>query len=166
MPKKSPKYHVLRDSREQEQGDGWWWEESARCAGTLVQTLKTGDYTLEGFEDVFVIERKAGAAELAANITEPRFERELERLEEFKHPFLIASCTWDDIYQFPVGSGIPPSRWRSLRVTNNFLAKRLCEFQLRYKTKIILAGPHAKEVASSLFKRLIEMKHAEEAIQG
>lgn len=165
MPRKSPKtkYNVIRDTREQERGDGWWFPESERCAGTIVQTLKTGDYTLEGFEESFVIERKSGIAEIAGNITEARFERELERMEAFAFPFVIAACTWDDVYRFPVGSGIPTYQWPKLRVTNHFIVRRLCEYMMRYKTKIILAGSHAQLVAGSLFKRLIELKHVQAA---
>jgi hypothetical protein len=166
MPRKKPKYHVIRDSREQENGDGWWFPEGEQCAGTLVKGLKTGDYTLEGFEEDFVIERKSGTAEIAANITQARFERELERMEQFKYPFLIAECTWDDIYAFPKGSGIPLDKQKYLKVTNYFMVRRLCEFQMKYKTKIILAGTWAKRIASSLFKRLIEgrmeeLRHAQ-----
>ena len=150
------KYKVLRDTREQKKGDGWWWDESELCSGTEVRTFKTGDYSLEGFEESFVIERKADTGEIAQNINEGRFERELERMEAFEHPFLIASCDWDDVYAFPERSGIPRAIWPQLRVTAQYMAKRLCEFELRYKTRIILAGPHAKRVASSLFKRLIE----------
>lgn len=155
--KAKQKYWVIRDTREQERGDGWWWEESDQCAGTKVDTLPTADYTLEGLPDnYFVIERKAGTAELAQNINQGRFERELERLEAFKYPFLIAECTWDDVYAFPERSGIPQSKWHELRVSNYYLAKRLLEFQFTYRTKIILAGLHARRVASCAFKRVIE----------
>ena len=156
MAKKLPKVHVIRDTREQEQGDRWYFPESTLCAGTIDRTMKTADYTLEGFEDVFVIERKAGTAEIAQNICQDRFVRELERLEEFKYPFIIAGCTWEEVYAFPEHSGIPKSAWPKLRVTNHFMVKRLCEYQLRYKTKIILAGIHAQDVAKSLFKRILE----------
>jgi len=147
---------VIRDTREQEKGDGWWFPESTLCAGTVVQTLKTGDYTLEGFEETFVIERKSGSAEIAQNITEKRFVRELERLEEFKYPFIIAACTWDDIYNFPKGSDIPQRVWPKLRAKNFFMVKTLLEYQLKYKTRIILAGSHGQDIAKSLFKRILE----------
>lgn len=45
--------------------------------------LKTGDYTFEGFEDIFCIERKANLAEFIANISSKRkykFKVFLERL--------------------------------------------------------------------------------------
>lgn len=154
------KFKVIRDSREQQRGDGWWWDDKGEfCSGTEIRTLKTGDYTLESFENDFVIERKSGTAELAQNIHEGRFARELERLEEFKYPFLIVQCSWDDIYAFPERSGIPQKRWSQLKVNPKLLAKRLCEYQLKYKTKFILAGSNAQRVAASLFKRLIESRH-------
>ena len=153
---KTSEIHIVRDSREQEDGAGWWWDKRSVFAGTIIKGLKTGDYTLEGFEDSFVIERKSGVAEIAANVTQERFERELERLDSFKFPFLIAECTWEDVYRYPVGTSIPRRYWPSLRNKNKFIIKRLCEFQLTYKTKFIFAGKHAKEVATSLFKRVLE----------
>ena len=93
MPQMKSKVHVIRDTREQKTGNGWWFPESSLCAGTVVQTLKSGDYTLEGFEETFVIERKSGTAEIAQNINEGRFVRELERLEEFRFPFLLVIMT-------------------------------------------------------------------------
>lgn len=158
---KIPKFQVVRDTREQERGDGWWFDPSPSCDGTLVQTLKTGDYTLAGLPDkYFVIERKSGVAEVAGNITELRFKNELERLDEFQYPFLIIEADLGDVERFPVGSGIPQSKWSSLKISNHFLLKVLTEYHLRYKTRIIFAGHSAKLQAQSLFKRIMERYHA------
>jgi hypothetical protein len=42
------KFTVIRDSREQ---NGWTFLARARCQGTEVGTLKTGDYAIKGLED-------------------------------------------------------------------------------------------------------------------
>jgi hypothetical protein len=146
-------YLVLRDTREQQ---GWEFPAKAPCLGTELATLKTGDYTLKGYEGVFVVERKFSTGEIAQNIVQDRFERELQRLEEFRFPFLVCEFTLADIISFPANSGIPKFKWRSLRITPQFLMKRLNEFQLRYKTRLTFAGIHGREFVSSLFKRITE----------
>lgn len=147
------KYVVLKDRREQL---GWDFKPGSSCAGTELATLKTGDYTLRGYESVFAIERKMSTGELSQNITEARFEAELERLEGFAHPFVVCEFTMEDLCSFPNNSGIPKSRWRFLRITPQFLLKRFLDFQMKYKTKFILAGHRGEEVARSLFKRIVE----------
>ena len=56
---------------------------------TIRKGLKTGDYTVEGFEDRLCIERKQSVSEIASNITQKRFTKELERMAEFPHSFLV-----------------------------------------------------------------------------
>jgi hypothetical protein len=150
------KYRVVRDTREHADGDGWWFDESELCLGTVVQGLKTGDYTIEGLEDVLCIERKASTGEFAKNITEGRFERELERMELFKYPFMILEFTIQDILAFPKNSSIPQYKWQYLKITPQFMMKRFIEYQLKYKTKIITTGKfHGQQVTSSIFKRVV-----------
>jgi ERCC4-type nuclease len=148
------KYQVIRDS--QEKANYWTFSCSKSCEGTEVKRLKTGDYTLVGLENVFTIERKGCIAEFAQNISQKRFERELKRLEKFKYPFILLEFTLEDIMRFPYSSNIPQHLWAKLRVNPSYILKRLLEYQLTYKTKILLVGAHGKEVASSLFKRVYE----------
>lgn len=144
----SKEYVVVRDN--QEKANAWSFD-------NMVEShLETGDYTLRGFETKFVIEKKSTTGEFAGNITQARFTRELERLECFQHSFVICEFTMDDIYNFPCSSGIPPYLWKTLRVSKHFIVKKLLEYELRYKTKFILAGAHGKEIALSLFKRVVE----------
>lgn len=150
-------YKVIRDTREQAEGNGWWFEAGDRCLGTVSAKLDTGDYSLEGLEDILCIERKASTGEFAKNIIESRFERELERMETFKYPFIILEFTIADILTFPRNSGIPPYKWKDLQITSQFMMKRFIEFQMQYKTKIITTGQYyGHKVAESIFKRIID----------
>jgi len=54
---------------------------------TIRATLKTGDISILGHEECFVIERKS-LNDLAGCIFKPRFRAELERLKSYKHAFL------------------------------------------------------------------------------
>ena len=147
------KFDVLADSREQR---GWNFPPSGSCDGTTTTTLKTGDYTLRGLEDRFVLERKGSTGEFAQNVLQKRFTRELERLDTFPLPFLICEFTVADILRYPINSGIPQCKWKYLRTTGEFLLKRTLEIQVQYKTRFIFAGTDGWHVAWSLFKRVNE----------
>lgn len=157
MAKPKDEYEVIRDTREQK---GWQFdaEEFSKCIciGTRVDTLKTGDYTLVGYESVLCVERKGSVAEIATNLWDKAFERELERMSVFKHRFIVCEFPFEDVVRFPIGSKIPPARRDLMRITPQFLVMRLNEILLIHQTPIIFAGPKAKEFMSSLFKRVIE----------
>lgn len=143
------KYIVLKDSREQ---DGWDFTFTPLCEKMEVTGLKTGDYTLRGLEDIFVVERKGSTAEVAKNITEARFYKELGRMENFDHPYLVLEFSINDIYSFPLNSGIPKYKHKGLKITANYLLKCLTEIDLNYKTKIIYANDRGQDYTESLFK--------------
>lgn len=150
-------YTIIRDTREKE-GEGWTWRVSQNCAGTITKALKTGDYTLSGYEDVLAIERKGSIAEWAVNIHQQRFVRELARLQEIRFPFLLLEFAVDDVLQYPVGSTIPKRLWSKLRFKGPYLLKKTIEYQMQYSNiKFIYCGNHGKDMASSIFKRTIEV---------
>jgi hypothetical protein len=142
-------YAVLVDTREQIP-----WE----FPGSRPATLKTGDYTLEGFETSLCVERKRNTGEIAANLTQDRFERELGRMDEFPFSFVVCEFTLADLLAFPRNSGIPPHRWKWVRLTPQFLLKRVMELQLAFKARWVFAGDHGRAYASSLFKRIVELQ--------
>lgn len=141
------KFKVICDSREQE---GW------QFPGMEIRALKTGDYTIEGYENDFVIERKGTVKEFCQNLCQKRFERELERLEGYAFPFIFLEFDFDKLLLFPEGSGIPRHIWPKLKVNPKFLLKRLAELQMKYKTKILFVGNYGKQMAMSLFYRVID----------
>jgi hypothetical protein len=159
--KKTEPYLVLRDTGEHK-GHGWIFPQTETCAGTVERNLFTGDYSLDGYYDnkIFVIERKGSVAEFVGNISQTEkwadFKDELARLEEFRFPFIICEFPYSLIETYPKGSGIPQGLWPSIRVTPQFLVKRLWEIELKFKTKIRFADRGGRDCASSLFKRIIE----------
>lgn len=139
---------ILRDTREKE-NKGWIFSEDNFRTEDV--TLPTGDYTIKGYENDFIIERKACISEFASNITQDRFFKELGRFDSFKWAFLILEFQLSDIMVWPVGSGVP-----NPKIQSKFILKRLNEFQIHWNVKIIFAGAYGKEMASSLFKRVSE----------
>lgn len=163
MAAKKNKYLVFRDTKEHK-GYGWVFDKSDQCEGTLERMLKTGDYSLDGYYEnkIFVIERKGSISEFVGNITNAEkwedFKNELVRLEEFRYPFIILEFPITHLMAFPQGSAIPRKLWHSIRIQPSFLLKRFLEIQLHFKTKIIWADNaiHGKQIAASLFKRIVE----------
>lgn len=66
---------------------------------TIHRALKTGDYSLEGYEDQIAIERKT-IADFYGSIGHgrERFEREMERMSRLRFAAVVIEGTWQDIF--------------------------------------------------------------------
>lgn len=158
-----PNYKVIKDTREQ---DGWFFYPYDKCIGMDVKKLNTGDYTIDGFEDVVCIERKACVSEIALNLGKNKdtFLAEMKRMKDYEFSFLICEFDMEDILRYPEGSRIPKAQKDKVKVTGKYILKCLNEFQIYYNTKIILCGNknNAFLVCNSIFKRLNELFHKQE----
>lgn len=150
-----PTYTVIRDTREKE-GYGWTFSSTTSCLGTKRGTLKTGDYTIEGYEDILAIDRKGGIEEVAINVLEARFEKEMERMDSFKYAFILLEFDMQAVIDFPNNTRIPYARRKTLKYNGYFILRKLMEIQLKHKVKIIFCGDHGKSVAASIFKLVTE----------
>ena len=156
-PKKRKGYTVIRDTREH-QGKGWQFDIDNFCVGMEPGVLKTGDYSLKGYEDIFTIERKASVSEIAVNLSEKRWPDVLNRLRDMKHSFLIAECSLYDVLSFPETSNLPKYVKAKIKMNGRVIIKKICEQMLSHNLNIIWAGnvENAEQIASSLFKRIYE----------
>ena len=152
--KENTKFTVIRDTREKE-GFGWEFGPNEIFATTLIKKLDSGDYSLLGYEREISIERKKNTGELAKNIFEPRFEKELVRLQEYKHSYIVCEFTYNDLLTFPVNSGIPKNLWWKVKMSSKFLHSTVSRYMLQYNTQIIFAGKYGKECVEQLFKSFI-----------
>jgi len=152
--KSNDPFTIIVDTREQMP-----WEFGFH--NTAKRKLDTGDYSMEGFESLFTIERKKSVSEIANNITESRFKDVLERLGKIPHSFMIMEFSLDEIYQFPVGSDVPKKMWDKVKITPAFLVKNILELQLNHNIKVIFCGnaTSAEKIAEFIFKKIhyIEM---------
>lgn len=125
---------------------------------TSKRKLDTGDYSIEGYESLFTIERKKSVSEIANNITESRFKDVLERMSKIPHSFMLMEFDLDEIYSFPVGSDVPKKMWDKLKISGNYIMKYLIEAQLKYNIHILFCGDpsNAEKVAISIMKRIYE----------
>jgi hypothetical protein len=146
---------ILIDTREQ---TPWSFTRNEWPDGFEVIGLKTGDYTLKGFENVFTIDRKGSAGEVANNLVQDRFERELERMEEFAHPFIICDFPLRDLLAYPNIPSVPQYLRRKIKLKGPFLISVLERFWLQYKAKWIFAekGDGAAR-AIGLMKRFMKL---------
>jgi hypothetical protein len=125
---------------------------------TSKRKLDTGDYSIEGLEDVLAIERKRSVSEIANNLSESRLKDVLERLSKIKHSFILLEFSLDDVYQFPVGSDIPKRLWDKLKISGNYIIKRFIEMQMKYGVHILFCGnsENAERMAVSIMRRIYE----------
>ena len=152
-------FTVIIDTREQTP-----WEFGFHT--TSRRKLDTGDYSIEGFETIFTIERKRSVSEIANNITEKRFKDVLERMNKIPHSFMLMEFSIDEIYDFPVGSDVPKKLWDKLRISGNYIMKYLIETQLNYNIHILFCGSseNAEKTAVSIMKRIYEKYGQKDAI--
>lgn len=153
------KFKVLRDSREKE-GHGWLFGKSDYCDGYAVAALKTGDYSLDGYDNIITIERKESSQEFYSNIcgaAKDRFERELVRLQKIPHSYIICEFGMSDIIGFPWNADMPYAAKKKIGSRGDYFLLRFLEIQSQYRVPIILAGNEGQRVALSLFKRLFKI---------
>jgi len=146
------KFKVIIDTREQQP---WEFE---RCA-TASRKLDTGDYSVEGLEDILCIERKKSVSEIANNVTEKRFKDVIDRMTRYKHAFLILDVDLEDIYRYPIGSNVPKHMWDKIKISPGFIIKNLLELQILHNIKVLFCGDpsNATKMALALMKKVYEI---------
>jgi ERCC4-type nuclease len=147
-------FKVIIDTREKKP----WSFNSSQVNDVEIKKLDTGDYTVDGLEKILCIERKMSIGEFVNNMTDPRFERELVRMEAFKERFLIMEFDYDDVKQFPLGSNIPQATWSKIKVKSPFIMKYISEVQIKHGVHVVLAGNTAiaEHIATNIMKRVVE----------
>lgn len=145
----------IRDSREH-LGHGYDWGEDDFCRGTKVQALSAGDYTIEGFEHLTYIDRKQSTAEFAKNITEDRFLRLLEKIKKYRYKFFIMEFSLQDVYDYPLNSGIPRSQLKRTRIKAAYLESWISKISVDYGATIIFAGDakNGEKICYSILKNI------------
>jgi hypothetical protein len=140
------KFTIIQDTKEKRP---WCFDLYSSCAGVIKQGMKTGDYTIEGMEDVVCIERKHSSGELYNNCFKwyDRFKREMERMTEFEYAYIVCEFSKETLLEFPRGSGIPNKKiytkngpkcmWNLLRYTGLDILNKLELFEERYGVEII-----------------------------
>jgi len=155
-----PTYTVIRDTREQE-GHGWFFNahmpnrRPPNCAGMVVDTLKTGDYSLVGYTDILAVERKFAFSELWGNYSakkRPAFEEEMSRMSEIKHAYIIIeSSLTPDILELS-----PPQFAKG--VPGKSMIRWLMYLTAKYGVKIIPAGQCGRKITQLIFEEVVRVE--------
>jgi len=140
------KFNIIRDI--QEKANRWNFNgERFNCHNSIIDKhLKTGDYTVEGIEDIFTIEKKSTVNEIFMNFGRgrARFYREIKRLSEYKHPFIIVDATPEMIM-----CGSPYSKLSPSNVISCLLG-----IQIKYHIPIIYAGRVGEDLAYDIMRKV------------
>lgn len=151
------KYLIVRDNREKV--GTWNFIKSKYCEGTIDGTLSTGDYTIDKMQDIFSIERKATTGEIAGNVYTKQFLNEMKRGDKLRHFWVLCEFSLKDVLNYPYGSGVPKRVWPKLKINSNLILKKIIEFETNHSVKFLFCNDAdtAKEVARSIFKRMVEL---------
>lgn len=146
-------FKVIIDTREQQP---WVFD---HCS-TACRKLDTGDYSVEGYEDILCIERKKSVSEIANNITEKRFKDVITRMKTYKYAFLILEFDLEDVLSYPIGSNVPKHMWNKIKISPGFILKHLLELQLQDNIKVLFCGgpTNATKIATALMKKVFEIE--------
>jgi len=150
-------FTVIVDTREKDP----WDLASADILGCKRQSMQTGDYTVEGLESVLCIERKKNAAELAHNIHEARFARELERMQAFRFRYIILEAPLAHIMEYPLHE--TPYIRKKVKIGGKYLIRCLNRMQVKYGVNIIYASnkDYAAWVASNIMREVFDLVNNE-----
>lgn len=145
-------FTIIVDTREQKP----WTFENHAIANTK---LDTGDYSIQGLEDILCIERKRNVAEIANNITESRFKDVIDRIKKYKFSFILLEFNIDDVLRYPIGSTIPKKIWSKIRISPQYIMKNLIDLQVENNIHVIFCGSPstAEQIALSIMNRVYKM---------
>jgi hypothetical protein len=162
----APRYTVMATRNEQ---TPWNFPESEKCAGTIDTTLDVADYTLEGHESVLRIERKGAMSEFAKNIgtaDAARFRRELEKLNEFQHAYVILEFSMDSFMNYPYSDkSLPRAVKARIRTSGRYLLHKLADLEETYPNiNFIFAGSRAAAMyyATVIFNKVF--RHVDQSV--
>ena len=149
-----PKINVIVDSREK---TPWTFHNHDLINIILVEKLDTGDYAIQGMEDLLCIERKKSVAELAHNVIEKRFAREVERMLDYPHRFLLLEFDVEAVKNYPYGSDIPKHIQKNIKITGNFILSYLSNLQINNNIHVVFCSNEdgAQDIAVNLMKKVL-----------
>jgi ERCC4-type nuclease len=153
----SSRPNIIVDTREK---TPWDFEGDTRFAEVVYQKLDTGDYAIEGHEDLCVIERKLDCNELYNNFIKnrKRLVAEAERMKHYKRKFIVIEQSLEDLMnprQYYVNKKGLNKRAATMPVA--VVMSNLVEFMLEYDIHVIFAGDKAQKISSGLLLKAYEM---------
>jgi len=132
---------------------------------TVRGTIKTGDYSLEGDQDCFAVERKSLPDLIQSLAIQKNFSRELKKIRRaraagFPRLFYVVEANREDIEQFNY------SIFTGGRVGPGFIFHQLSELEYVHDVHVVFSGDAlgaARDVHRLLKRRSEDLRQQEEA---
>lgn len=152
------KFTIIRDTREKP-NHGWWFDEDDMCAGTVSRKVDIGDYSIEGLENLICLERKESVSELANNVIQERFAKQLRSMKDFKYSFLLLEFDWNDIEGFPMNTDLPLPTKLKIEIKPSTIYGKLISAQLKYNIKVLPCGDRicAEKTAYKILRKIYQL---------
>ena len=149
MSNKHSDFTIIVDTREQQP---WVFEHYL----TTNAKLDTGDYSIQGLENIVAIERKKSVSEFANNITESRFTDVILRMSQIKYSFLLLEFNLQDVLIYPVGSTVPKRMWDKIKISPAFILKNILDLQIKHNIAVHFCGDadNAEKFAETILKKV------------
>lgn len=141
------KFKIIKDTREK---TGWKFRASANCEGMEIKKLDTGDYSIEGFEHLVMIERKS-IPDLWGTLLQRKkpFLKEMERAKNYPLRYLIIEGSYKDLRK----------GFRYSKVSPEYILSMLIQLEVNYGIHVIftdkrpeIAQEYARKLMSKLFQ--------------
>jgi hypothetical protein len=154
-------FTIIVDTREQQP---WSFDEYV----VANKKLDTGDYSIEGLQSFFAIERKKSINEVANNIIEPRFKDVISRMSQLKYSFFLLEFSLTEVLHYPVGSNLPKKLWDKVKITPAFIMKHILDWQIKYNIKVLFCNnaSNAEKTAKYIFKKMYLLHQQEKEINN
>jgi ERCC4-type nuclease len=127
---------------------------------TIVTKLDTGDYSIQGREKEICIERKGKIAEFYQNCVQKRFWKEMDRILDYPHRYLILEFTPEHIDNIPYSLNLPKRVWSKMKISPKYIWKCLHKIQYEYGVIALFTGSRENsiKVVEDIILRLDENK--------
>ena len=64
----------------------------------------------------------------------------MERMKEYRYPFLFLEFDLESVINYPIGSKIPKRRQWKIRINGQFIMKKILELQIKYNVHVVFCN--------------------------
>jgi ERCC4-type nuclease len=126
----------------------------------VTRKLETGDYSIEGMEDILCIERKGSLAEFYRNVTQKRFEDELVRMQAYKYRYLVLEFSLSEVLAIPYSLGLSAKQREMCKLSPKYVMGKIAEIQVDYNVNVVFAETRdiVTDVVTNIMRRVYELQ--------
>lgn len=158
MNSRSERLKIIIDTREKRP-----WAFGSEYADTRVETLRTGDYAIDG-DELFAIERKSLDDFLSTISTGwERFQREIDRMEVFVAKVVIVESDFESCCFISYKGELLPPAHAHFKLVPSFIAKRIAQLTLQGVSVIFAGNVH---LAAGLALKILMERNNEITVQS